>query len=372
MPYIHEHPDWPSLTWDDGSLVQQLTSVRHKQGRLLGRMEMLGFDLKREASLTALTAEIVKSSAIESQNLDPGEVRSSIARQMGLDIAGLQVSRRETDGLVEMMLDATQNFAAPLTEARLAGWHTALFPVGHSGLSQIVVGRWRPPEADPMQVISGRYGRRRVHFQAPAADRLDNEMDRFLNWFNTDDSIDPMIKAGLAHFWFVTIHPFEDGNGRIARAIADLALARADQQPQRFYSMSAQIAIERNDYYDILEHAQRGGPDITDWLAWFLACLDRAITAADNLLDHVLYKARFWQFAHRQGLNDRQQLILTRMLDDFEGYLTTSKYAKLAKCSTDTALRDIRELRSYGLIQQNSAGGRSTSYRLSTAAEIGE
>lgn len=370
MPYIHELPDWPKLIWDSEPLAAPLAAVRHEQGRLLGKMEALGFALQNEASLLVLTADVVKSSAIEGETLDADEVRSSIARRLGLDTAGLPQPSRSVEGVVEMMLDATQDYAAELTEDRLYGWHAALFPTGRSGMDRIAVGRWRPAEAGPMQVVSGPMGKERVHFEAPTAERLAKEMTEFLQWFNKQDTIDPVLKAGLAHFWFVTIHPFEDGNGRIARAIADLSLARADGVKERFYSMSAQIEAQRKDYYRELEQAQRGELDVTAWLLWFLECLGRAIAASEERLGGVLRKAHLWERINRQPVNERQRLVINRMLNDFQGFLSTSKYAKLAKCSADTALRDLKELLERGIIVQNPGGGRSTSYRLSAPEEI--
>ena len=364
MRYIHQKVGWPEFTWDDAALSGPLAAVRHAQGRLLGRMESLGFDLRSEASLTVLTSEVVKSSAIEGERLDPEEVRSSIARRLGLDAAGLPVAGRAVEGVVEMMLDATRNFEKPLTKKRLFAWHAALFPTGRSGMRGITVGAWRKKEAGPMQVVSGPVGREKVHFEAPEADRLEAEMTRFIKAFNSRSAIDPVLKAGIAHFWFVTIHPFEDGNGRIARAIADMALARADGTKDRFYSMSSQIEAERKEYYRRLEAAQRGDLDITRWLEWFLGCLDRAIGSANETLGAVLYKAALWQRINLRPINDRQRLVINRMLNGFKGFLSTSKYAKLAKCSTDTALRDIRELLDRGILVQNPGGGRSTSYRL--------
>lgn len=327
-------------------------------------MGALGFDLRVEASLTMLTSDVVKSSAIEGEHLNPDEVRSSIARRLGLESAGLPRPGRDVEGVVEMMLDATQNYEAPLTAERLFGWHAALFPTGRSGLGRITAGAWRPEEAGPMRVVSGPIGRERVHFEAPRAERVATEVTRFLDWFNAPSSIDPVLKAGLAHLWFVTIHPFEDGNGRTARAIADMVLARADGIPQRFYSMSSQIDLERSDYYVRLESAQRGSLDVTAWLAWFLECLDRAIGNADASLASVLRKARVWQSINQGPVNERQRLVINRLLGDFIGPLSTSKYAKLAKCSTDTALRDLRELLDRGILIRNPGGGRSTSYRL--------
>lgn len=371
MPFIHENPDWPELTWDSDELSPGLAALRYREGQLVGRMQGLGFDLRQEASLKTLTDDVVKSSAIEGENLNPDEVRSSIARRLGLDVGGLVASSRDVEGIVEMMLDATQKFAEPLTDERLFGWHAALFPTGRSGMQKITVGNWRPEEAGAMQVVSGPYGREKVHFEAPAAERLQAEMGRFLEWFNTPSSTDPLLRAGIAHFWFVTIHPFEDGNGRIARAIADMSLARADGSQERFYSMTAQIEDERKDYYDRLEAQQRNGLDITPWLSWFLDCLGRAFDRAEETLEAVLYKAKLWDKANRHSVNERQRLVINRMLEDgWQGHLNTSKYAKLAKCSNDTALRDIRELLETGVLLQNAGGGRSTSYRMAGAAEL--
>lgn len=364
--WIHEKEDWPNFFWDKGALVRLLADVRYRQGLLLGRMRGLGFELKQEASLKTLTGDVIKSSAIEGEVLNEEEVRSSIARQLGMDQAGLVRVSRDVEGVVEMMLDATRNFSKPLTKERLFGWHGALFPTGRSGIQRIRVGGWRTKATGAMQVVSGPVGRETVHFEAPDANRLGEEMERFLSWFEGDSSDDPVIKAGVAHFWFVTIHPFEDGNGRIARAIGDLALARADGMPDRFYSLSTQIEAERKEYYDQLERRQRGSLDITGWLEWFLSCLGRAVANADLVLGQVLYKADFWKRVLAQDpINERQRKILCRMLeDDFEGHMNTSKYAKMTKCSTDTALRDIRDLKSRGILIQNEGGGRSTSYRL--------
>jgi Fic family protein len=371
MMWIHEHSDWPTLTWDAETLAAKLAELRHRQGRLLGRMESLGFELKQEASLNMLTHDVVKSSAIEGEALNPDEVRSSIARRLGMDIAGLVPASRNVEGIVEMMLDATQQFSKPLTQERLFDWHAALFPTGRSGLHKITVGDWRTIEAGPMQVVSGPMGKEKVHFEAPDAKRLKKEMQTFLNWFEKSDDIDPVIKAGMAHLWFVTIHPFEDGNGRIARAISDMALTRADGTPDRFYSLSSQIEADRKNYYTQLEKQQRATPDITTWLSWFLDCLDRAITHAETTLGNVLYKAQLWETINQKPVNERQRLIINRMLDDdFEGFMNTSKYAKLAKCSNDTALRDIQELKERGVFIQNPGGGRSTSYRLPDREQV--
>lgn len=371
MPFIHENPDWPHFTWDNDTLSTGLAALRYREGQLVGQMQGLGFELRQEASLKSLTDDIVKSFAIEGETLNPEEVRSSIARRLGLDVGGLIPSGREVEGMVEMMLDATQKFAQPLTDERLFSWHAALFPTGRSGMHRITVGAWRPKESGAMQVVSGPYGRERVHFEAPDAEKLDAEMSRFLEWFNEPSSIDPILKAGIAHFWFVTIHPFEDGNGRIARAIADMALARADGSKERYYSMSAQIEADRKDYYDRLETQQRGGLNITPWLSWFIACLDRAFDRSASTLESTLYKARLWTKANRHPMNERQRVVLNRLLEaSWEGHLTTSKYAKLAKCSSDSALRDIHELLANGVLVQNPGGGRSTSYGLIEAAKL--
>ena len=362
MWYIHELKDWPNFTWDHKALSGALADVRHRQGRLLGRMEALGFSLRSEASLRALTQDVLKSSEIEGEILDHDQVRSSLARRLGVDIGALAPADRHVDGVVEMMLDATQNYKKPLTEKRLFGWHASLFPTGHSGMTKIRTGAWRDAKAGPMQVVSGPLGRERVHFEAPDAKLVKREMKSFLVWLVGPDETDPVLRAGIAHLWFVTIHPFEDGNGRIARAIADLALARSEDSAQRFYSMSAQIRQERKTYYDLLEQTQKGDLDITEWLSWFLACLGRAIGNADEMLGAVLKKAQFWEVHRAAALNDRQRLMLNKLLDGFEGNLTTTKWAKIAKCSTDTALRDITALIDAGILQKGTAGSRSTHY----------
>jgi Fic family protein len=334
-------------------------------------MEALGFETRDEANVLVLTRDVVESSAIEGEHLDASEVRSSIARRLGVAVAGIRATpSQRVDGLVDVMLDATQLADAPLTRERLWGWHAALFPTGYSGLRRIAVGVWRTPEVGPMQVVSGPIGRERLHFEAPEAGRVPAEMERFLNWFESalrkgHQTLDPVIVAAVAHFWFVTIHPFEDGNGRIARAIADMALSRGDGIPQRFYSLSSQIMAERKDYYRELEHAQRGELDITEWVTWFLGCLDRAIARSDDLVAGVLRRAKIWRRAEKpSGLNSRQRAVLERLLGDFKGHLTTSKYSMIAKCSNDTALRDIGDLVERGVLVRNLGGGRSTSYRL--------
>lgn len=363
--YIYQHRKWPDFQWDLNEISTLLADVRHQQGRLLGRMEGLGFALKEEATLQTLTMEVVKSSEIEGEILNPDQVRSSIARRLGMDVAGLVPADRNVDGVVEMMLDATQRYGSRLTASRLFGWHAALFPFGHSGMFRIVTGAWRNnTKDDPMQVVSGAMGRERVHFQAPDSEKLEGEMKKFLDWFNRAKHPDPVLKAAIAHLWFVTIHPFDDGNGRIARAITEMQLARADGSLQRFYSMSAQIRTERNGYYKILEETQKGSLDITAWIVWFLECLGRAIQATDSTLAAVIKKAKFWEDPFAQTLNDRQKMMLNRLLDGFVGKLTSSKWATITKISQDTAIRDIQDLIAKRLLRKEDAGGRSTSYVL--------
>jgi Fic family protein len=328
-------------------------------------MQALGFQLRAEATLTTLTEDVLKTSEIEGEKLDPGQVRSSIARRLGMDVAGLVPADRDVEGVVEMMLDATQNFDRPLTKQRLFDWHAALFPTGRSGIRWIVVGAWRDDREGPMRVVSGAVGREKVHFVAPPANRLDAEIAAFLDWFNREPvSADPVLASGLAHLWFVTIHPFADGNGRIARAVADMALARSEKSPQRFYSMSSQIRQDRKDYYGILERTQKGTLDVTEWLEWFVSCFDRAIESAQEMLKNTLRKARFWEAHAAQELSERQRKIINRLLDGFEGKLTTAKWAALGKCSQETAYRDILDLVARGILKKGPAGGRSTSYSL--------
>jgi Fic family protein len=362
--YIYELPNWPRFRWNSDGLAKQLATVRLRQGRLIGRMQALGFRQQEEAVLTTLTEDVLKSSEIEGEILDRDQVRSSIARRLGMDIGALPPADRNVEGVVEMVLDATQNFKGELTEERLFGWHASLFPTGRSGMSKIIVGAWRDDKSGPMRVVSGPIGREKVHYEAPVAGRLDAEMKSFLDWFNAEDNIDPVIKAALAHLWFVTIHPFADGNGRIARAIADMSLARSEGSLQRFYSMSAQIRLERNAYYDVLEATQKGELDITPWLEWFLSCLDRAFDGAEQTLAAVFQKADFWKKHEAAKINERQRDILNRLLDGFEGKLTSSKWALIEKCSPDTALRDIQDLVDQGILAKDEGGGRSTSYSL--------
>jgi len=362
--YIHERPRWPAFSWNFERVSPRLVDVRHRQGRLIGRMEGLGFQLRTEAVLDTLTEDVLKSSEIEGERLDRDQVRSSIARRLGIDIGGLTHADRNVEGVVEMMLDATQHYDQPLTAQRLFDWHAALFPTGRSGMSRINVGAWRDDKKGPMQVVSGPIGKERVHYEAPVAARLRTEMKKFLDWFEKESSTDLVLKAGVAHLWFVTIHPFDDGNGRIARAIADMVLARSEESPQRFYSMSAQIQQERKSYYEILEATQKGDLDLTRWLEWFLVCLGRAFDRAETILAAVLNKARFWDRFAATELNERQRSMINRLLNGLEGKLTSSKWAKLEKCSQDTALRDIEDLIGKGILAKELAGGRSTSYSL--------
>ena len=362
--YIHELKDWPRVNWNRELLAEPLADVRHRQGRLIGHMGALGFNLRQEAALQTLTSDVLKSSDIEGEKLDAEQVRSSIARRLGLDIGASKPADRNVEGIVDMMLDATRQYDQPLSAERLFAWHASLFPTGRSGMTTIRAGAWRDDSTGPMKVVSGPVGKEHVHYQALPAPRVDGEMRAFLEWFNANADSDPVLKAGLAHLWFVTIHPFDDGNGRIARTIADMALARSENSPQRFYSMSAQIRQERNAYYDILEETQKGTMNITPWMEWFLGCLGRAIDGSQTTLAAVLAKARVWDALAGVAINDRQRLVLNRLLDGFEGKLTTSKYAKLAKCSQDTALRDILPLVERGILARNPKGGRSTSYAL--------
>ena len=361
--YIHQQDSWPDFTWDRNAVLELLGEARNLQGRLLGKMETLGFDLRNEALLDTLTLDVLKSSEIEGEFLNPDQVRSSIARRLGMEIAGAVEADRNVEGVVEMMLDATQKCFDPLTAERLFDWHAALFPTGRSGMYKITVADWRKDSTGPMQVVSGAIGNEKVHFQAPDAALVEFEMKRFLEWFNSTKG-ELVIKAAVAHLWFVTIHPFEDGNGRIARALTDMLLAQSDNSNQRFYSMSAQIRIERKQYYEILEKTQKGNMDITVWIVWFLNCLINALKATDSLLTKVLFKAEFWQKHIDTPLNERQRKLLNKLMDGFEGKLTSSKWAKIAKCSKDSAVRDINDLIEKGILQKEAAGGRSTSYEL--------
>lgn len=365
--YIHELPDWPRFRWDDKTLSPRLSSLRLRQGRLLGRMEGLGFSLRSEASFKTLTLDILNSSEIEGEILNAAQVRSSIARRLGMEAGELLPADRHVEGVVEMMLDATQNYAKPLTRERLFGWHASLFPTGYNGMSKIRAGAWRNDAKGPMRVISGPIGRERVHYEAPAAARISDEMRVWMDWLNRDAGGDPVMKAAIAHLWFLTIHPFEDGNGRIARAVTDMLLACSDNTSQRFYSMSAQIRQERDAYYTILEKTQNGDLDISGWLTWFLDCLGRSLDGTESVLESVFAKAKLWEKHAGENFNERQRLILNKLLDGFEGKLTSSKWAKIAKCSQDTALRDIQDLLNREILFKDPAGGRSTHYLLAGA-----
>ncbi len=362
--FIHQSDNWPNFSWKLEEFINLLSEVRNLQGRIMGRMESLGFDLRNEATLETLTLDVLKSTEIEGEYLNPDQVRSSIARRLGLEIAGSVESDRNVDGVVEMMLDATQNCFKPLTAERLFDWHAALFPTGRSGMYKITVANWRTDSTGPMQVVSGAMGKEKVHFQAPDSSLVESEMSRFLNWFNKSSELDLVLKASVAHLWFVTIHPFDDGNGRITRALTDMLLAQSDRSSQRFYSMSAQIRLERKQYYEILEKTQKGNLDITDWIKWFLNCLLNALKSTDTILNRVLFKADFWTRHAKTIMNERQKKLLNKILDGFEGKLTSSKWAKIAKCSKDTAIRDINDLINKNILKKDEAGGRSTNYEL--------
>lgn len=370
--YIHGRSDWPRFKWDSKGLAPVLSGVRLRQGLLLGKLQGYGLASRWTATLNVLTEETIKSSAIEGVVLDPENVRSSLARRLGLDIGGLKDHRdRNVDGVVEIMLDATQKFTKPLTKERLFGWHAHLFPGVRTTSDDFRVGAWRDDRQGPMQVVSGPIGRHRVHYAAPAADRVENEMGKFLRWFDSHEQEDPLLKTAIAHLWFVTIHPFEDGNGRIGRAIAEMCLARSDGSAQRFYSMSSQILEERKAYYEVLENTQAGSLDIMEWLTWFLGCLDRAIEQSNQITDSALKKETFWLSLKKKqiSLNERQKKVLNKMFSGFEGKLTREKWMKLTKASSRTALRDIEELIGIGVLEQEEAGGRSTSYRLKRFVE---
>ncbi len=359
--YIHQEADWPNFRWEPEGLVEPLAAMRHRQGRLVGRMSALGFDFRQEAVLGTLTEDVVKSSEIEGEVLEVEQVRSSVARRLGMDTGGLLHVDRNVEGIVELMLDATEHYDQPLTEDRLFDWHASLFPTGRNNTGRIEVGCWR---TGPMEVVSGAIGRERVHFEAPSEKRVAEEMQAFLGWFNAPADTDEVLKAGLAHLWFVTVHPFDDGNGRIVRAIADMALARSEGSPQRFYSTSSQIMKERHAYYDVLERTQQGTMDVSEWMHWFVGCLGRAIDGTETTLAAVLTKARFWERVRGISINERQRTAVNHLLDDFGSRLTTSQWARMTRCSQDTALRDITDLMERGLLVRNPEGGRSTSYAL--------
>ncbi|MEP7197197.1 MAG: Fic family protein [Saprospiraceae bacterium] len=362
--YIYQNNSWPNFIWSNDIIFPFLSKVRNLQGRLIGKMENLGFDLKNEALLETLTLDVLKSTEIEGEFLSAQQVRSSIAKRLGMDLGGLIASDRNVDGMVDLMIDATRNFNTPLTQERLFEWHSSLFPTTRSNMYKIVVGSWRNDFKGPIQVISGSIGKENVHFQAPESSKVSKEMEVFIEWFNSNDTIEPVIKAAIGHLWFVTIHPFEDGNGRITRALTDMLLARSDSSSQRFYSMSAQIRLERKSYYKILESTQKGGMDITEWILWFLYCLINSLHSTDSLLAKVLSKASFWKNNAKTILNYRQQIMINKLLDEFDGKLTTSKWSKITKCSQDTALRDIHDLLSKNILKKQASGGRSTHYEL--------
>ncbi len=359
--YIHERHNWTEFQWEDGLIINLLSEVRNLQGKLIGKVELLGFELKDEANLETLIQDVVKSSEIEGEILNPEQVRSSIATRLGLDNSGLVNSDRHIDGVVEMMLDATQNTDKTISAERLYGWHGSLFPTGRTGLYKIDVAQWR---SGNIQVVSGGMGKEVIHFEGPKAERLEAEMKSFIDWFNIDSNIDPVLKAAIVHLWFVTIHPFDDGNGRIARALTDMQLSKADGVNQRFYSMSSQIKQERKEYYAVLEKVQKGDSDITNWIIWFLLCLKEAIISSNSIIDKVVQKHQFWMDNNAKISNDRQRLMLNKLMDNFEGNLTSSKWAKITKVSTDTALRDITDLVSKGILVRTESGGRSVNYIL--------
>lgn len=359
--YIYQNKDWTNFTWSDSAINAIFGEVRNLQGKISGQMKAVGITAKEEATLTTLTLDVVKSSEIEGEQLNYDQVRSSIARRLGLDVAGLIPADRNVEGVVDIMLDATQNYQNPLTDERLFGWHSALFPTGYSGMYKIEVGRYRTGE---MQIVSGAMGKEKIHFEAVSPHLVKAEMEKFLNWINNGVHLDPVLKAAIAHFWFIIIHPFDDGNGRIARAITDLLLTRAENSPERFYSMSSQILVERKRYYEVLKKVQHSSGDITEWLEWFLRCLKNALLETEITLEKILRKAEFWGFHENTPINERQRLVLNKLLDGFDGKLKSSKWARITKCSTDTALRDIKDLIEKGILQQEQAGGRSTNYEL--------
>ncbi len=359
--YIYEYENWTNFTWDDKAISTLFGEIRLRQGKIIGQMNALGFSNKEEATLNTLTLDVVKSSEIEGELLNYDQVRSSIARRLGIETAGLVPSNRNIEGVVEMMLDATQKFTLPLTEDRLFGWHAALFPTGYSGAYKIEVAKYRTGE---MQVVSGAMGKEKVHYTAVKAEFVKPEMDHFLDWFNNDNSLDLVLKAAIAHFWFIIIHPFDDGNGRIGRALTDMLLARAEESGERFYSMSSQILIERKQYYEILQQVQHSTGNITEWLKWFLHCLKNAMLATESTAKKIIDKAAFWKLHEHTPINERQRLILNKLFEGFDGKLQTSKWAKITKTSTDTALRDIKDLVEKGILRQTTEGGRNVNYEL--------
>ena len=361
VKYIYEHKNWTDFSWNDKAINAVFGEVKLMQGKIIGQMNALGFSAKEEATLTALTLDIVKSSEIEGEFLNYDQVRSSIARRLGINTAGLVPSSRHIEGVVEMMLDATQRHNLPLTEKRLSGWHAALFPTGYSGPYAIEAGKYRTSE---MQVVSGAMGKEKIHYEAVKSKMVKAEMDKFLDWFNNDNQLDSVIKAAIAHFWFIIIHPFDDGNGRIGRAITDMLLARAEKSGERFYSMSSQILEERKRYYEVLQKVQHSTGDITEWLEWFLHCLKNAMLATENTTQRILRKAEFWKLHENTTINERQRTVLNKLFDGFDGKLQTSKWAKITKVSTDTALRDIKDLIEKGILQETNEGGRNANYKI--------
>ncbi len=361
VKYIYEYSNWPNFTWNENEIQEILGKVRHLQGKVFGHISALGFSIKEETMLSSLTLDILKSSEIEGEILNYEQVRSSVARQLGLDYAGMIYSNRYVEGIVEMMLDATQNYKQNVDDERLFGWHAALFPTGRSGMHKIDTGCYR---SDIMQVVSGAMGKEKVHFQAPPPQQVQKEMDTFLKWLNKDVKLDLVIKSAIAHFWFIIIHPCDDGNGRIARTLSDLLLARSDDSHQRFYSLSSQMLLERKEYYSILQKVQYKDGDITEWIKWFLNCLYHSLQSTEKTIDKVLYKADFWDKHKNTEMNSRQRLMLNKLFDGFEGKLKSSKWAKITKCSADTALRDIKDLIEKGILKQEKSGGRSTNYEL--------
>jgi Fic family protein len=365
--YIYEHSEWPNFWWQEQIINVVFGEVRHKQGKIIGQMNSVGFAIKDETTLTALTLDVVKSSEIEGELLDYDQVRSSIAKRLGINTGGLVHSSRHIDGVVEMMLDATQRYHLALTEDRLFGWHAALFPTGHSGPYKIEVGKYRTEE---MQIVSGAIGKEIVHYQAIEPNKVKYEMDKFLDWYNNENGIDAVLKAAIAHFWFIIIHPFDDGNGRIGRALTDMLLARAEGSGERFYSMSSQILIERKAYYEVLQKVQHSNGDITAWLYWFLHCLNNAMLATERTTQNIMRKVEFWKMHENTLINQRQRLIINKLFDGFDGKLQTSKWAKITKTSTDTALRDIKDLMAKGILQQTDEMGRNANYVLVDSDKI--
>ncbi len=370
MPkYIYQYSQWPSFTWNEKQVGNVLGKVRHLQGRIFGQMSHVGFTLRKETYLSTLTLDVLKSSEIEGEFLNYEQVRSFIAQKLGIETSGMVHVERDVEGVVEMMLDATRNYSKKLTGKRLLGWHASLFPTGYSGMHKIEVGCYRKGE---MQVVSGPMGKEKVHFEAPHHDKIQEEMNALLDWINEEKDIDLVIKSAIAHFWFIIIHPFDDGNGRIARALTDLVLARSEQSSLRFYSLSNQILAEKKTYYSILQKVQHSSGDITEWLEWFLNCLYRSLQSTESTLEKVFSKADFWEHHKETELNSRQRKILNKLLDGFEGKLKSSKWAKMAKCSADTALRDIKDLMSKGILRQEASGGRSTNYELIEKPDVNE